>query len=325
MKLKTLCVLLASLCARAAGAAQFNINDYTETELPGVPIAINASGEVLGTLASNGDMFTWLNGVTTDLGRGTPYGISDSGIVVGQRNAAGFAIVPSDPGTNLIPQILDFYDIKAISDSGLILGDTLSEYPLPTVFNAGSEYLLGIGGEGGEAVAVNSQNEIAYYDVQNWGNGTYDAYFVDSTGTHAIPSLGGEDITTPTAMNDLGWVVGTSSVAHDAYDGFLYSNGVTTDLGPNFTPAGINDAGLMVGNYMSASAIYLDGVETVIPGATKLTAINNAGDITGYSYSNTYGTHGFIWTPITAAPEPSSIVLAALGLIGLLAVGRRRA
>jgi probable HAF family extracellular repeat protein len=49
-------------------------------------------------------------------------------------------------------------------------------------------------------------------------------------------------------------------------------------------------------------------------------AINDAGQITGFG---TIGgeTHAFLATP---TPEPSSLVLAALGFAGLAARGRRR-
>jgi hypothetical protein len=45
------------------------------------------------------------------------------------------------------------------------------------------------------------------------------------------------------------------------------------------------------------------------------------GNIFGFAFSTDGTTHAVLWKPV---PEPSSIVLAALGTFGLAAIARRR-
>jgi probable HAF family extracellular repeat protein len=69
-----------------------------------------------------------------------------------------------------------------------------------------------------------------------------------------------------------------------------------------------------------------DGLYTTIdvPGAiyTEADGINNAGQIVGYYADLHGGEHGFLATPTQApVPEPSALLLLAIGWLGLLGWG----
>lgn len=155
-------------------------------------------------------------------------------------------------------------------------------------------------------------------------------------------------------INASGQVTGTSSLAGDAQShAFLYSNGTMVDLGTLGGTSysfgyGINASGQVVGSsqspvYTSAlyhAFIYSDGAMTDLNSLvqngfgwtlTEALAINDAGQITGVGiHSSAGGGDGtgyviesydaFLLTPV---PEPSGLVLAGLGLLGLVALSRR--
>jgi probable HAF family extracellular repeat protein len=64
-----------------------------------------------------------------------------------------------------------------------------------------------------------------------------------------LPTLGGAGATA-TAIDSLGQVVGTAETSTGAFDGFLWNNGTMTDLGNSFSPAAINDSGVIVGGQL---------------------------------------------------------------------------
>jgi probable HAF family extracellular repeat protein len=140
---------------------------------------------------------------------------------------------------------------------------------------------------------------------------------LDVTGA-AFTILGG--------LNNSGEVVGTYAVNDIGLFGFLESNGKFTSLsipGANEVFANaINDSGEIVGTFLDTSGklhgfLYQNGAFTVFnyPGAldTWAQGINDEGDIVGYFQ--------------TAVPDPSSLLLVFIGLIGLgtarLCVGSR--
>jgi len=98
-----------------------------------------------------------------------------------------------------------------------------------------------------------------------------------------LPTLGGGS-SSGTAISGNGQVVGTSDTSTGAEDGFLWSHGTTTDLGSNFSPAAVNDSGVVVGEQFVYSNGTLQHLNNLIPAGSgyqiqNATGINDNGQI----------------------------------------------
>jgi probable HAF family extracellular repeat protein len=117
-----------------------------------------------------------------------------------------------------------------------------------------------------------------------------------------LPTLGGAS-TTGTAINNLGQVVGTSSTSTGAEDGFLWSNGTMTDLGSNFSPAAVNDSGVIVGGQFVFNGGTLQNLNNLIPAGSpyqieSAAGINNNGQIVANADNTATGqTHALLLNP----------------------------
>jgi probable HAF family extracellular repeat protein len=196
---------------------------------------------------------------------GSAAGINDSGQIVG---GAGAAFVVTDGTQTALPDPpnLDACSAVAINNNGQVLGDCAGEQP---------------GGFGltGRGVV--------------WSNGT----------PTVLPTLGGPQGASVTAINNNGQVVGTSQTSTGAEDGFLSSNGTITDLGPTFSPAAINDKGVIVGGQFIESNGTLQNLNTLIPAGSpyriqSATGINDNGQIIANATDTATGqTHALLLTP----------------------------
>src|SRR5208337_1632585 len=228
-------------------------------------------------------------------------------------------------------------NVNGINNSGQIVG---WGSPTPGVQASGGSFL----DVGGVFTTINVPGEV--YGISNKGQmvGSY----VDASGAnHGFLNVGGVFttvdepgawLTAARGVNSTGQVVGYY-YDNTGVHGFLDIGGVFTTInvpGASYTYAyGINDAGQIVGDYGSGNGVhgFLDvgGVFTTVdvPGAhwTTITGINNSGQIVGYDYDDVNGvagpTYGFLATPVSAVPEPSSLTISVVAIALVLAIKLR--
>jgi probable HAF family extracellular repeat protein len=149
------------------------------------------------------------------------------------------------------------------------------------------------------AVAINNSGHVLgnCYQYDN----TLAVVWTNDSPT-VLPTLGGAGATA-TAISNLGQVVGTAKTSTGAFDGFLWSNGTMTDLGNSFSPAAINDSGVIVGGQLVYSGGTLQNLNNLIPAGSPYqiqaaTGINDNGQIVANAvYTATGQDHGLLLTP----------------------------
>jgi probable HAF family extracellular repeat protein len=324
---------VAAVSPPAAAAA----TAYTVTDLgslgAGVThgLAINASGQVTGDSVLSKQVqvpcppqqyggsrkcfvnpdhaFLWTNGTMNDLGTlgngldSQGVAISDSGEVVGWSSGSfpGNPFQSNGRGKGLVAlRDTTMSQARGINQSGEIAGQcgyVVAPEFNPCVVSNGIATILPDCANG-IAVAINNSGQVLGECGDNdalavvWTNGA----------VTVLGTLGG-GAASPTAINNLGQVVGTSQTATGAFDGSLWSNGTVTDLGRSFSPAAINDRGVIVGGQFVYSDGTLQNLNNLIPAGSpyqidSATGINDNGQIVANAVNTATGqAHALLLTP----------------------------
>lgn len=190
---------------------------------------VNEKGQVAGTVLmtdpatgeSNTNPFLWERGVRTDLG--------------------------PIPGWGTDSRVID------LNDKGVVLGAGLSpeSFELGFVWSGGAVTPIGdptaFGGNG--VVDLNNRGQVL-------GASFLNGAFIWESGVFTyLGSIPGRLPSEPAAINEAGWVVGTSGIEGGDEVAFLWHDGVYTIVGPDGTASravDINDKGQVIGTYWRA-------------------------------------------------------------------------
>jgi probable HAF family extracellular repeat protein len=297
-------------------------------------VAINNVGQVVGysSLSGSGDQaFLYSNGVLTGIS-GTPgvqfaraLGINNDGDIVGWGSTNQALLFSGGVTQDLGPVVGGAVSqARGINDSGLITGIAVNG-PVNTrafIYDPANGTITNILPPYQSVtypLAINNQGQVVGY------SGVTPFLYSHGTITY-LPSFGGNQ-GSANGINNLGQVVGYSDIASgngsDAH-AFLYSNGVMTDLTPlgqtSSSANGINDSGWIVGEINGGAFLDVNGVLSSLASLTTnsdgwilndATAINDRGQIVGWGTYSDGQQRAFL---LTAVPEPSSLLLAGLGL-----------
>lgn len=287
---------------------------------------------------------------TNDISRGAD--INDAGQVVGQSDNRAFLWEPTtdimrDLGT-LPSSTGSSTRATGINYLGEIVGwTTVSGGLRAFLWDPTTETMSAIGPTLGSAVDINNHGEVA---GNNGGSFVWDR---DTNSTRFISVLPGAVNSQTTAINDLGFVTGNVEIGSGQRTAFLWdpntdimrnigmlngsvsswgidlngSNqvvGTSIDVQPG-TATGSRafvwsaaDGMLDLNQLIDISGLFTDPVTFF--NLTIASGINESGQIAALGFfTTTQGTlrHAFLLTPVASVPEPSTLAIFAVGLLGL--------
>jgi probable HAF family extracellular repeat protein len=334
---------------------------YTRTQLPwnnpsatnsnrgGTGSAINDYGTVVGQSAglpaiNNNSAFSWVptvaNGTTgTITNVGTKMGVSaasrfqainSAGQSVGYGNGTGAGAYYWDgvsASATLIPMgsgnTNAFSFGAGINNSGLVVGSGViggtqsavtwqASTPTVAVHSINPDIAIAVsathGGVASLGVGVNDSGEIVGWFTDEWSTTGFPFLYKDSTHIVQLPAVGGgAGEGHAEAINASGCVVGWGSAA-TGQDAFLWTP--DTPNGTTGTMVDLNS--LPIASSLPSGYHFYDAF-----------AINASGSIVG-TLSNASLTSFRAFALIAPVPEPSTLLLAVAGLVGLLAYAWRK-
>ncbi len=344
---------LAFLSSTAGAVTQYEILSFNLLAPSGgftnsYAYGLNESGQVVGTGQYGVGPFApflYDNGVVTLLSPGSGFdeatAINDGGSIVGTIgfDASSYAGGGSWTPLGSLGSTSMAYDVNA---SGLAAGEAFDDeaghFRAVSYSNGIATDLGTLGGSASVARAVNASGQIV-------GNADLDgdvfchAFIYQGGVMTSLGTLIGEDACSfAYGINAAGQVVGWSDTSDGPSRAFLWdADGGMVDLGSltgyEFSEArGINAPGQIVGGALSydseqAAILFEDGVwwnlqDLVVDleesgFSTLRTAfrINDSGQIIGLGLDQDMNTVGFLLNPV---PEPSTVLLAVLGSVGIL-------
>jgi probable HAF family extracellular repeat protein len=335
---------LAAVSLLLSGAARARA-EYIITDLGSLggrasdAAGINDAGQVVGesrTSTGQWHAYVYSNGIMIDINPAGSWmsnasAINASGQVVGnaQSSMSGYGFMYSNGKTTALSGLTS---ASGISASGQVagIGYTLTA----TLYSGGKLTDLGtLGGYFSAPRGMNAAGQVVGYSYLPRADAV-GAFLYSGGKMTNLGSLGGS-FAEAFAVNASGQVIGHSLTADGNYHAFLYSGGKMTDLGTlggkESSANGINNAGQIVGaaqtniNGATHAFVFIDGkitdLNSLIPPEsrwflTNASAINNLGQIVGTGRSPNGDYHAFLLTP-TPAPEPTSLTLFGLGVLGL--------
>jgi probable HAF family extracellular repeat protein len=286
------------------------------------------------------------------------YGINNSGVIVGYSQTTGNTAEKAfryDVKSGMLPmntlggvnshaysindsgQIVGWSDITGGGEGGV--GGTGATHAFLYDSNSMVTDLhnFGLGGTNSYAYAINADGKIAGYS-QTEQDAAKRAFLYDGTQMINLGVLNGGTNSYGSGINSLGNVVGWSEIAGSATHAFLYTGGPLQDLGvlnggTNSHAYGINSFEKIVGwseitggdkHAFIYDTTMSDLNDLLVSGSgwtlQEARAINELGQIVGWGLHDNI-VHAFLLTPV---PEPGTLVLLGIGVVGFIAFSRQR-